>query len=155
MQHSTVGSRRNDEYDSAFQICARCTARSRRSTICPCRFRTGPFSVCSAPTAPGKRRCSSACSALRAGGWRRFCTTAQPLAPQTFERIAYVPERSVLYEWMTVAEHVEMNRRAYAKFDPARAVELLGQFNVDPRKRGARALKRHAHGSDGRAGVCA
>jgi ABC-2 type transport system ATP-binding protein len=42
---------------------------------------------------------------------------------------------------MTVAQHVEMNRRAFPKFDPARAVELLGQFNVDPRKR-ARALSK-------------
>lgn len=66
---------------------------------------------------------------------------AKPLEPQTFDRIAYVPERSVLYEWMTVAEHIEMNRRAYSRFDPARAVELLGQFNVDPRKRG-RALSK-------------
>jgi ABC-2 type transport system ATP-binding protein len=65
----------------------------------------------------------------------------KPLVPETFARIAYVPERSVLYEWMTVAEHVEMNRRAFSKFDPARAVELLGQFNVEPRKRG-RALSK-------------
>jgi ABC-2 type transport system ATP-binding protein len=64
-----------------------------------------------------------------------------PLAPATFDRIAYVPERSVLYEWMTVAEHVEMNRRAFSKFETARALELLGQFNVDPRKR-ARALSK-------------
>ncbi|HEY5425994.1 MAG TPA: ABC transporter ATP-binding protein [Candidatus Tumulicola sp.] len=63
------------------------------------------------------------------------------LVPETFARIAYVPERSVLYEWMTVAQHVEMNRRAFSKFDPARAVELLGQFGVDPRKR-ARALSK-------------
>jgi ABC-2 type transport system ATP-binding protein len=59
----------------------------------------------------------------------------QPLAPETFQNIAYVPERSVLYEWMTVAEHVEMNRRAFAKFDPDRASELLRQFNIDPSKR--------------------
>jgi ABC-2 type transport system ATP-binding protein len=65
----------------------------------------------------------------------RVLYDGSPLVPQTFDRIAYVPERSVLYEWMTVAEHVEMNRRAFSKFDPARALELLGQFNVDPRKR--------------------
>jgi len=63
----------------------------------------------------------------------------KPLVPETFERIAYVPERSVLYEWMSVAEHVEMNRRAFAKFDPARAAELLAAFNIDQRKK-ARAL---------------
>jgi ABC-2 type transport system ATP-binding protein len=65
----------------------------------------------------------------------------RPLAPATFERIAYVPERSVLYEWMTVEEHVEMNRRAFTAFNPARAFELLGEFNVDRRRR-ARALSK-------------
>ena len=65
----------------------------------------------------------------------------KPLAPETFERIAYVPERSVLYEWMSVAEHVEMNRRAFAKFDPARAAELLAAFNIDQRKK-ARTLSK-------------
>jgi ABC-2 type transport system ATP-binding protein len=65
----------------------------------------------------------------------------QPLEPQTFERIAYVPERSVLYDWMTVAEHVEMTRRAFKAFKPDRALELLSAFNVEPRKR-ARALSK-------------
>ena len=65
----------------------------------------------------------------------------KPFVPQTFERIAYVPERSVLYDWMTVDQHVEMNRRAYQRFDPARARELLAQFGVDPSKR-ARALSK-------------
>jgi ABC-2 type transport system ATP-binding protein len=64
-----------------------------------------------------------------------------PLVPQTLERIAYVPERSVLYDWMTVAEHVEMQRRAYKNFSVERARELLVQFSIDPRKR-ARALSK-------------
>jgi ABC-2 type transport system ATP-binding protein len=65
----------------------------------------------------------------------------RPLTPPAFERIAYVPERSVLYDWMTVAEHLEMNRRAFTRFDAARAAELLATFNVDARKR-ARALSK-------------
>jgi ABC-2 type transport system ATP-binding protein len=65
----------------------------------------------------------------------------QPLVPATFGRIAYVPERSVLYEWMTVAEHVEMQRRAYANFSVTRAKELLAQFGIDLRKK-ARALSK-------------
>lgn len=60
---------------------------------------------------------------------------AMPLTPATLERIAYVPERNVLYDWMSVAEHVEMNRRAYSAFSPARAFELLQAFNVDRRRR--------------------
>ena len=59
----------------------------------------------------------------------------RPLAPEAFEQIAYVPERSVLYDWMTSAQHVEMNRRAFAAFDSERAFELLRQFNIDPGKR--------------------
>jgi ABC-2 type transport system ATP-binding protein len=65
----------------------------------------------------------------------------KPLAPETFQHLAYVPERSVLYDWMTVAEHVEMERRAFAAFDPARALELLAGFDVDPRKK-ARQLSK-------------
>jgi ABC-2 type transport system ATP-binding protein len=59
----------------------------------------------------------------------------KPLVPATFENLAYVPERSVLYDWMTVAQHVEMNRRAFQRFDPAGATQLLERFGVDERKR--------------------
>jgi len=65
----------------------------------------------------------------------------KPLVPEMFERIAYVPERSVLYDWMTVDEHIEMNRRAYSRFDAKRAYELLEAFSVDRRKR-ARTLSK-------------
>ncbi len=65
----------------------------------------------------------------------------KPLSPQTLEQIAYVPERNVLYDWMTVAEHIEMNRRAFTKFDPQRARELLGQFKIDTHRR-VRALSK-------------
>ena len=58
-----------------------------------------------------------------------------PLTPQTFERLACVPERSVLYEWMSVREHLEMQRRAFARFNPARARELTELFGLDPRGR--------------------
>ncbi len=65
----------------------------------------------------------------------------KPLVPEMFERIAYIPERSVLYDWMTVEEHVEMTRRAFRAFDPARAFELLATFNIDRRRR-VRALSK-------------
>jgi ABC-2 type transport system ATP-binding protein len=65
----------------------------------------------------------------------------KPLVPETLDRIAYVPERSVLYDWMTVAEHIEMQRRAYTTFSPERSRELLAQFGIDVRKK-ARALSK-------------
>lgn len=73
------------------------------------------------------------------GGEIRY--DGKPLTPQSFERIAYVPERSVLYDWLRVDEHVEMNRRAFKSFDPARARELLGQFGIDLRKRAGNLSK--------------
>ncbi|HVA28597.1 MAG TPA: ABC transporter ATP-binding protein [Candidatus Baltobacteraceae bacterium] len=65
----------------------------------------------------------------------------EAIRPETFEHIAYVPERSVLYEWMTVAEHIEMQRRAYRGFSPKITADLLAQFNIDVRKK-ARALSK-------------
>ena len=59
----------------------------------------------------------------------------KPLVPELFEQLAYVPERSALYEWMTAAEHVEMHRRAFKAFDGKRAADLLQLFSLDPRKR--------------------
>src|ERR1700680_1318519 len=38
----------------------------------------------------------------------------KPLTPETFQQLAYVAERSVLYEWMSVREHIEMQRRTFA-----------------------------------------
>lgn len=77
---------------------------------------------------------------LRAsGGEVRF--DGAPLVPAAFEQLAYVPEKSVLYEWMTVAEHIEATKRSFASFDAARAVELLGCFGVDPKK-SVRALSK-------------
>ena len=58
-----------------------------------------------------------------------------PLTPPVFERLAYVPEKSVLYDWMTIGEHLEMQRRAFARFNALRAKELLTLFDLDPKKR--------------------
>jgi ABC-2 type transport system ATP-binding protein len=58
-----------------------------------------------------------------------------PLTAKTFERLAYVPERSALYEWMTVREHLAMQRHDFTRFDARRAHELAELFALDPRKR--------------------
>ena len=59
----------------------------------------------------------------------------QPLQPLLFERLAYVPEKSVLYDWMTIGEHLEMQRRAFTRFDAARAKELLALFDLNEKKK--------------------
>ncbi len=64
-----------------------------------------------------------------------------PLAPAAFESLAYVPEKSVLYDWMTGNDHIEMTRRSFTSFDRGRCLSLLLQFGVDPSKR-VRALSK-------------
>src|SRR5207253_4838681 len=52
-----------------------------------------------------------------------------------FERIAYVPESSALYEWMTGTDHLEMAKRSFRRFDAARAQALVSLFALDLRKK--------------------
>lgn len=59
----------------------------------------------------------------------------KPLQPETFEHLAYVPERSALYEWMSAGEHLEMQKRAFKRYNEKRANELMQLFSLDPRKR--------------------
>lgn len=59
----------------------------------------------------------------------------KPLTPQVFEELAYVPERSALYEWMRASDHLEMQKRAFKSFSAKRADELMQLFSLDSRKR--------------------
>lgn len=58
-----------------------------------------------------------------------------PLAAETFERLAYVPEKSMLYGWMTGGEQLEVVSRSYTRYDFARAAELSALFGLDLRKK--------------------
>jgi ABC-2 type transport system ATP-binding protein len=58
-----------------------------------------------------------------------------PVAPSTFEYLAYVPETSALLEKYSVGDHLEATRRTYASFDAARAAELAATFKLDSKKR--------------------
>jgi ABC-2 type transport system ATP-binding protein len=59
----------------------------------------------------------------------------EPLTPKTFEKLGYAPERPALYNWMTVANHLELARRSQPTYDGARAKELLATFRLDGRKK--------------------
>jgi ABC-2 type transport system ATP-binding protein len=93
------------------------------------------------PNGAGKTSTFKCMLGLANCGAGQIAYDGQPLTPATFERIAYVPERSVLYDHLSVADHFEMTRRAFKKFDVKRANELVAQFGVDPRKC-ARALSK-------------
>ena len=58
-----------------------------------------------------------------------------PPRPAMFESLAYVPERAVLYDWLSVADHLTLQRRSFKAYDEKRARELTALFDIDPRKR--------------------
>ena len=64
-----------------------------------------------------------------------------PVGPETFEHLSYVPETSALFDELTVAQHVELDRRSQPRHDPERATQLLRTFGLDLRKR-VRALSK-------------
>ena len=49
-------------------------------------------------------------------------------------RVAYVPETPAMYGWMTLKAHIEMRRRLYRSFDPARAQALADRFEISTEK---------------------
>jgi len=57
-----------------------------------------------------------------------------PVVPETFESLAFVPEKNDLYDWMTVGDHLDLARRTYKTFDPERAAELAALLKIDSRK---------------------
>jgi ABC-2 type transport system ATP-binding protein len=63
------------------------------------------------------------------------------LTPHMFTKIGYVPERPALYGWLTVAQHLEIERRSQPNYDDAFAKELLGTFRLDGRRKVAKISK--------------
>ncbi len=87
------------------------------------------------PNGAGKTTTFKCMLGLAAASGGTVTYDGSPLAPSLFERIVYVPERDVLYDWMRVSEVVEMNRRGFSRFKAERAKELIATFGIDSRKR--------------------
>jgi acetoin utilization transport system ATP-binding protein len=65
----------------------------------------------------------------------------RPLTPDLFERLSYVPEKCALYEWMTGAQLLEMQRRSFRRYDQKRADDLMDLFALDRKKKLGRYSK--------------
>ena len=72
----------------------------------------------------------------------RVLFAGAPFSPAALERIAYVPERSVLYDWMSVREHIGYMKNSFTGFDPERARKLLAQFGIGDESKRVRALSK-------------
>ena len=64
-----------------------------------------------------------------------------PPRPAMFEQLAFVPERSALYDRLSGNDHLEMMRRAYRTYDARSARTMLEIFSLDPARGVARLSK--------------
>jgi len=87
------------------------------------------------PNGAGKTTTFKCMLGLAAPTSGRTLFDGAPLTREAFQRLAYVAERSALYDWMSAREHLEMQRRTFARYDAQRAAELMTLFSLDPRKR--------------------
>ncbi len=65
----------------------------------------------------------------------RIAIDGGPPRPQMFDHVAFVPERSSLYDNFNGNDHLEMARRAFRAYDSRRANAMLEIFSLDPKKR--------------------
>lgn len=71
----------------------------------------------------------------------RILYRGHALAPSDLGEIAYVPETNSLYTWMTFAEHVEMRKRVYSRFESKHALSVAEMLQV-PLNRPIRAMSK-------------
>ena len=102
-----------------------------------------PGSICGllGPNGAGKSTTFKCLLGLARPTSGSFSIEGKALTPATFESLAYVPEKSALYESLTLANHLEYYRRCYARYDATRAGELVEMFKLDRKKKGGRFSK--------------
>jgi ABC-2 type transport system ATP-binding protein len=100
-------------------------------------FEVPAGSICGllGPNGSGKSTTFKCMLGLTQPGAGRISIAGGPPRPAMFDEVAFVPERSALYDRFTGADHLEMARRAFRAFDMPRAKALLDLFSLDPKKR--------------------
>jgi ABC-2 type transport system ATP-binding protein len=58
-----------------------------------------------------------------------------PPRAEMFDDVAFVPERSALYDNLTVADHLTIARGSFPRYDERRAVKMLAIFSLDAKQR--------------------
>jgi ABC-2 type transport system ATP-binding protein len=100
-------------------------------------FEVPAGSICGllGPNGSGKSTTFKCMLGLARADSGRILLDGGPSRPAMFERVAFVPERSALYDRLNGSDHLEMARRAYRAYDAGRAKAMLEMFSLDPRKR--------------------
>ncbi len=57
----------------------------------------------------------------------------EPAGPSSKLKIAYLPDKSCLSDWMKVSQIVDMFHDFYSNFDRIKAYEMLGRLDIDPK----------------------
>jgi ABC-2 type transport system ATP-binding protein len=100
-------------------------------------FEVPAGSICGllGPNGSGKSTTFKCIMGLARSDAGRISIDGAPPRPAMFEHVAFVPERSALYDNFNANDHLEMARRAYRAYDRKRARAMLDIFSLDPKKR--------------------
>lgn len=100
-------------------------------------FEVPAGSICGllGPNGSGKSTTFKCIMGLARADAGRIAIDGGPPRPAMFEHVAFVPERSALYDGFNGNDHLEMARRAFHAYDAKRAHAMLEIFSLDPKKR--------------------
>jgi len=94
-------------------------------------------SVCGllGPNGAGKSSTFKCLTGLARPTSGRISIAGGPPRAEMFADVAFVPERSALYENLTVADHLTIARGSFPRYDQRRAHKMLEIFSLAPKKR--------------------
>jgi ABC-2 type transport system ATP-binding protein len=100
-------------------------------------FEVPAGSICGllGPNGSGKSTTFKCIVGLAQADAGRISIDGGPPRPPMFEHVAFVPERSALYDNFNGNDHLEMARRAYRSYDAKRAQAMLELFSLDAKRR--------------------
>jgi len=87
------------------------------------------------PNGSGKTTFLKICNGLLTASGGQVLIDGEKPGPSTKAVISYLPERTYLNDWMTVAQIIDFFTDFYSDFSREKAYAMLGSLNVDSRDR--------------------
>jgi ABC-2 type transport system ATP-binding protein len=114
-----------------------CKRYGRFEAVRDISFEVPAGSICGllGPNGSGKSTTFKCIMGLARPDAGRISIDGGPPRAAMFDHVAFVPERSALYDGLSGNDHLEMARRAFKAYDPKRAAAMLEIFSLDPAKR--------------------
>ncbi len=84
------------------------------------------------PNGSGKTTLIKLANGLLIPNEGQITVCGQPIGPDSKARIAYLPDKNYLSDWMKVSQTIDLFHDFYENFDRTKAYEMLKQLDIDP-----------------------